>query len=735
MKKLFGIISSFPEIKNGEYETIERIKTAGRLLGYDSIVFNTLGDAIENESNRSENEVAFVISLHFITPKPFKHFTYVALWNPLQFYFDWGYDRQIAHLLTYDDFLSCESKVADEHAKRLIAQDPNRSWNPPTFYHSLANPIIEPRELSSPSLFYCGINWERAANRHGRYHELFQRLDSQNLIRIYGPEVFLGNRPWRGFQNYAGEIPFDGESVVQRIAECGVALALSSDAHIESGLMSSRLYESCAAGAVVICDENEFCRTQFGETLLYIDGNNPIDEVYRQIRAHLDWIKSNPQAALQLAKASQKRFLEKFDMRIALRGMMQRHEIVKPQEPLKSSVLCIHLLNTFSEKSTATLVQNIQDNDDANAAWIIVVDPQSLELAKQRLEAANLSSNWRLYPLDDLERYFQHGKRKNKKTLTFGIGKAIESILSENNYDSFNLSFSNEQFFPGHLTSLAKALDNDPAATLAVADGLIQRKVDNDQTIVSVNIRENSHFFNYSPSDNLPGRLLFRRSVFESLPSSFLAGVELFADHLLTQHAARIGKAIPTLKTSCKLVKSYATSIDPRRIEYDRQVIIDLELGASHIQFPQSTNVVTQQIRSQSLQQAYPASAAGKVKQSQLPTEKPLPSVRLRNGLRSLTSVFKKPEQVAIFGCGMGGLKALETLKLNESPLCFFDNDPEKHGKSFYGYEIKAPTELIKLKYDKVLIASMYFTDIYEQLQELGVPPERISVHPFFKKT
>lgn len=735
MKKLFGIISSFPDIKNGEYETIERIKTAGRLLDYDAIVFNTLGEVIENPSDRSEEEVAFVISLHFITPKPFKHFTYVALWNPLQFYFDWGYDRQIAHLLTYDDFLSCESTVADEHAKRLIAQDPNRCWNPPTFYHSLADPIIEPRKLDNPSLFYCGINWERAANRHGRYHQLFQRLDSDNLIRIFGPEVFLGNRPWGGFSNYVGEIPFDGESVVRRIAECGVALALSSDAHIESGLMSSRLYESCAAGAVVICDENEFCKTQFGDTLLYIDGNNPIDDVYAQIRKHLDWIRENPEQALKLAKASQSRFLEKFDMRIALKGMMARHEAPEVPYQSASSISCIHILNTDSEKAIATLKQNIADNDVGTVDWTILVDPKNADTIRQKLATVQPLASWDLFPVEGLEGYFQHGKRKSKKTLTYGIGRAIETILRGSKSDYFNLSFASEQFFPGHLSSLAQALDSDSRITLAIADALIQRKVDNDQTIVSINLRENNHFFNYSPSDNLPGRFLFRRSVFETLPQGYLSGIELFGDHLLMSHAVRIGKALPTRRTSMKLVKAYSTSVDPRRIEYDRQVVIDLELGAPQCEAVPNSNVVTQQIRSLAIKQAYPLSATSKIKQSQLPLDKPLLSMRARSLARGFVSIVKKPKKVAIFGCGKGGLKALETLKLNESPLCFFDNDPEKHGKSFYGYEIKAPTDLIKLQFDKVLIASMYFTDIYEQLQELGVPSDRISVHPFFKKT
>ena len=73
---------------------------------------------------------------------------------------------------------------------------------------------------------YCGINWEKLTGKKGRFDELLKKLDENNLISIYGPEIFHGIRPWEGYRNYKGEIPFDGISMIKEIAKCGIALVI-----------------------------------------------------------------------------------------------------------------------------------------------------------------------------------------------------------------------------------------------------------------------------------------------------------------------------------------------------------------------------------------------------------------------------------------------------------------------------------------------------------------------------
>ena len=66
-----------------------------------------------------------------------------------------------------------------------------------------------PQLRMNTKLMPCGINWEKLTGKKGRFDELLKKLDENNLISIYGPEIFHGIRPWEGYRNYKGEIPFD----------------------------------------------------------------------------------------------------------------------------------------------------------------------------------------------------------------------------------------------------------------------------------------------------------------------------------------------------------------------------------------------------------------------------------------------------------------------------------------------------------------------------------------------
>ena len=67
---------------------------------------------------------------------------------------------------------------------------------------------------------------------------------------------------------------------MDEIAKAGIVLVLSWPAHKEAELMSSRLSESVAAGALVISDENNFAKKFFGDSLLYIDTRCSIANIF-----------------------------------------------------------------------------------------------------------------------------------------------------------------------------------------------------------------------------------------------------------------------------------------------------------------------------------------------------------------------------------------------------------------------------------------------------------------------
>lgn len=124
----------------------------------------------------TREDIDFVLHLHYETPKCYVMFSIVALWNPLGFYHMWGYRRHASHLLTHDDFVSCDSRPADDHVARLIARSPMRVGPAFTLHHSLAEPILPPT-TGEQRLFYVGINWERIKSKDGRHAELLRLLD------------------------------------------------------------------------------------------------------------------------------------------------------------------------------------------------------------------------------------------------------------------------------------------------------------------------------------------------------------------------------------------------------------------------------------------------------------------------------------------------------------------------------------------------------------------------------
>ena len=72
----FAVTSAWPEIKNAEYEVIERIKIASKNIGVQCVVVDDEGYIIGEDDKRTDvylkgDEVEFVIALHFITEKLF----------------------------------------------------------------------------------------------------------------------------------------------------------------------------------------------------------------------------------------------------------------------------------------------------------------------------------------------------------------------------------------------------------------------------------------------------------------------------------------------------------------------------------------------------------------------------------------------------------------------------------------------------------------------------------------
>jgi glycosyltransferase involved in cell wall biosynthesis len=178
---------------------------------------------------------------------------------------------------------------------------------------------------SVTKLFYCGVNWD-SLRSSDCYKRCLQMLDQTGLMDIWGPKYGLDL--W-GLQSYRGSLPYDGVSLINAIKKCGAALLLHSQEHLQHDVISGRIFEAAAAGAVIISDRHKFIEKEFGDTVLYIDidKNNKLsaEEMFKQINNHLTWILDNPDQALEMAQKAHAIFDAKFTLEAQLKRLGDFH--------------------------------------------------------------------------------------------------------------------------------------------------------------------------------------------------------------------------------------------------------------------------------------------------------------------------------------------------------------------------------------------------------------------------
>lgn len=90
---------------------------------------------------------------------------------------------------------------------------------------------------------------------------------------------------------------------------------------------------------------------------------------------------------------------------------------------------------------------------------------------------------------------------------------------------------------------------------------------------------------------------------------------------------------------------------------------------------------------------------------------------------------FEKKERVLVFGASVGGINFCKGHGRRYDVLGFVDNSAQKHGQHLLGKLIYAPHELSQLDFDKVIIASDYYREIFPQLINLGIADAKIDIH------
>jgi hypothetical protein len=477
----FAVVKLWPKLTTAEDEVIARLKVAARVLGVECVEILADGRTVAPPHTRiARGDVDFALHLHFETPKAYDIFSLVALWNPLQIihgYIPGRFQTLSRHLLSHDDFLSCDSPEADDHIRRMIVNDPTRDGPALQLFHSLASPILPPG-IGDQKLFYAGINWEIVCGRKTRHQELLKLLDTTGKLRIHGPHVFAGMEVWKGYNSYAGPIPFDGVSMIHAIHDAGIALVLSSPAHMAAGLMSNRLFESTAAGAVVICDGNAFARRHFGDSLLYVDTDCSVEETFRQVCAHLYWISTHRTEATDLARRAQDIFKERFRLDSSLRQLYEKlparrqrlRDLVEGAR--ETPVTLFYLMPRYSRDVLERHLETASNLEYGAATHVLLIDAHERRWHAREIDKLVAAAR---VPVEvrpvDFHRRSADGTARSAARLGAIVHGVIAGLAEGELYGFVG---PEERLFSDHLRLAAGALARNPAALCAHTDAVWQ---------------------------------------------------------------------------------------------------------------------------------------------------------------------------------------------------------------------------------------------------------------------
>ncbi|MBB6632572.1 glycosyltransferase [Cohnella thailandensis] len=117
-------------------------------------------------------------------------------------------------------------------------------------------------------------------------------------------------------------------------------------------------------------------------------------------------------------------------------------------------------------------------------------------------------------------------------------------------------------------------------------------------------------------------------------------------------------------------------------------------------------------------------------------SSKELSLLKIMNKLKSNVSIHSRfaKKSIAVFGTGEASKRVLNMLRsLDVEVEYFLDNNSKKWGESFEGASVISPDEINSRSLDDslIIIASMYYKDISEQLVEMGLEIDKHFINGF----
>lgn len=537
----FAVGYPWPGGESAELEFIYRIREASKNIDFDFYLISDYGKILKNDSKETDefidpSNIDFVISTHYETHKTVDAFYYHTLWNPpeIPLNLDYYEGKIVDNYVMNDDFLIYDDGGMKNHLESILIDSPRNLEQTSMLVSSFPkNKILTPN-LNNPKIFYCGMNWEKVVSNSNRHEGLFKLLDKTKCVKFYGPEkvsAWGGIRPWEGYECYQYSIPFDGFSILDEINSCGICLSISSDIHRRAGAVTNRTYEACAAGAIIISDDNPFMKEKFGDSVLYIEYNiKKPEDTFEQIMEKYNWIMNNKDEALIMAKKSQKIFLEEFLLEDQLINMAKNHHnrFTAVKENLFSkeennTVLVTHIISSENEQDIIEelkiVTNNIENQIYNNITFVVVCDETVEQYVKNFIDSSSIDINLQVFKIYN---------DKGTKILTDSrIIKEIQKLIPHIYY--INIS-SVEKWFYDHITTLVRALEDDCEALISYSGRLSMDNIGYKRTDFFNTLDFNTIYYQEHPKNMpIPGQFLFSKKCEEFIPSytfDYIDGLE-----------------------------------------------------------------------------------------------------------------------------------------------------------------------------------------------------------------
>lgn len=576
-----GVVYTWPGAEpNAEAEFLYRLLST-KIDNFKIVPISVGGFILNNKlqlttKKLTDNCFNFIISIHYEDVKMLDNFYYHTVWNPPENTLQYAqYPFLMENIISNDDFLIYDDGGMSNHLKAMLIDSPRNLDDASSLTASFpASAVLEP-ELGSYSLFYCGINWEKMIGIQPRHEGLFKLLDQCGDVCLYGP-----SETWKGYRSYKGKIPFDGFSLVKEAHKCGVVLALSSDFHYRAGAATNRIYEGCAAGAVIISDRNRFITKHFRDSILYIDFDkeNP-QKMFNQIKEHLDWIKNNPKEALDLARKSQKIFLEKFTLEKQLSTIIANHEKRKKaiaetlySRNTKAKTLAVLFLDSVDfdasdEEVLENTLKNISTQIEKNITLAVCCNENFNSRVASIVESFRNSVKIKIIP-------FKIYDECTYKWLSRGqlLLYAVRNIK----HDYLCILDGHDVLFTDHITTLKRILEDNPNTAVAYG-GTVLDSLDANRYRILTNYIDSCDFFNGVYPNSVPNicsNFLIRADVEKYLTEDICRYIDGKEVSLLLNMALFKGdkKFEFSKRTTCGYSEWISVKKNPQTISDNKQI-------------------------------------------------------------------------------------------------------------------------------------------------------------------